>query len=62
MDRLPDDQRECLHLVFYEGYSLAEVAAVQSCPTNTVKTRLFHARHKLRNCLSSMLFREQGHA
>jgi RNA polymerase sigma-70 factor, ECF subfamily len=60
MERLPEEQRECLHLVFYEGYSLHEVAMVQGCPTNTVKTRLFHARQKLRNCLSSMLARENG--
>ena len=51
MDKLSDDHRECVHLVFYEGMSLAEVASVQGCPENTVKTRLFHARQKLKNCL-----------
>src|SRR5205085_207531 len=29
MDRLSDEHRECVHLVFYEGMALAEVAAVQ---------------------------------
>lgn len=58
MDKLSDEHRECVHLVFYEGLSLAEVAAVQSCPEGTVKTRLFHARHKLRNCLQALLRRE----
>ncbi len=58
MDRLSDEHRECLHLVFYEGYSLAEVAAVQRCPENTVKTRLFHARQKIKNCLRLLLERE----
>jgi RNA polymerase sigma-70 factor (ECF subfamily) len=60
MDKLSDDHRECVHLVFYEGMSLAEVAAVQSCPEGTVKTRLFHARQKLKNCLRLMLQREGG--
>jgi RNA polymerase sigma-70 factor, ECF subfamily len=55
MDRLSDEHRECMHLVFYEGYSLAEVAAVQRCPENTVKTRLFHARQKIKNCLRRLL-------
>jgi RNA polymerase sigma-70 factor (ECF subfamily) len=48
---LPLDQRECIHLVFYEDLSLAEVAALQGVPENTVKTRLFHARRKLRGKL-----------
>jgi RNA polymerase sigma-70 factor (ECF subfamily) len=60
MERLSEDHREAIHLVFYEGMSLAEVAQVQSCPENTVKTRLFHARQKLRNCLKLLLEREGG--
>ena len=60
MDKLSDDHRECVHLVFYEGMSLAEVAGVQGCPENTVKTRLFHARQKLKNCLRMVIEREGG--
>jgi RNA polymerase sigma-70 factor (ECF subfamily) len=60
MDKLSDEHRECVHLVFYEGMSLADVAAVQGCPENTVKTRLFHARQKLRNCLKLLLQGEGG--
>lgn len=55
MERLSDEHRECVHLVFYEGLSLGEVAELQACPEGTVKTRMFHARQKLRNCLSLML-------
>jgi RNA polymerase sigma-70 factor (ECF subfamily) len=58
MGKLSDEHRECLHLVFYEGMSLAEVAAIQRCPENTVKTRLFHARQKIKNCLRLLLERE----
>jgi RNA polymerase sigma-70 factor (ECF subfamily) len=60
MDKLSADHRECVHLVFYEGLALAEVAALQGCPENTVKTRLFHARQKLKNCLARMLKQEGG--
>jgi RNA polymerase sigma-70 factor (ECF subfamily) len=58
MDKLSDDHRECVHFVFYEGLSLAEVAQLQGCPENTVKTRLFHARQKLKKCLQLLLQRE----
>jgi RNA polymerase sigma-70 factor, ECF subfamily len=58
MGRLSNEHRECMHLVFFEGLSLAEVAAVQGCPENTVKTRLFHARQKIKNCLRLMVQRE----
>jgi RNA polymerase sigma-70 factor (ECF subfamily) len=54
---LPVDQRECIHLVFFQDLSLAEVAALQGVPENTVKTRLFHARRKLRAKLERLLNR-----
>jgi RNA polymerase sigma-70 factor, ECF subfamily len=60
MGKLSNEHRECVHLVFYEGMGLAEVAALQACPENTVKTRLFHARQKLKNCLKLLLQREGG--
>lgn len=60
MGRLSNEHRECMHLVFFEGLSLAEVASVQGCPENTVKTRLFHARQKIKNCLARMVEREGG--
>jgi RNA polymerase sigma-70 factor, ECF subfamily len=61
MEQLPDEQRDCLHLVFYEGMTLAEVASVQSVPENTVQTRLFHARRKIRDCLKRLLAKEGVH-
>jgi RNA polymerase sigma-70 factor (ECF subfamily) len=60
MDKLSDEHRECVHLVFYEGLSLAEVSALQACPEGTVKTRLFHARQKLKQCLQNVLRRERS--
>jgi RNA polymerase sigma-70 factor, ECF subfamily len=60
MSKLSTEHRECVHLVFFEGMPLAEVATLQACPENTVKTRLFHARQKLKNCLKLLLQREGG--
>lgn len=51
LDQLSDQQRECIHLVFYQDLPLAEVAQIQACPEGTVKTRLFHARRNLKRCL-----------
>lgn len=52
MNRLPDDQRESLHLLLVEGLSVDAIAKVQSCPGGTVKTRVFHAKQKLKACMA----------
>ncbi|HEX6928497.1 MAG TPA: sigma-70 family RNA polymerase sigma factor [Gammaproteobacteria bacterium] len=48
---LPDEQRMVLELTFLEGLAYAEIAEILDCPVNTVKTRVFHARRKLRAML-----------
>jgi RNA polymerase sigma-70 factor, ECF subfamily len=58
LEKLPEVQRECLLLLFYEGLSLAEIAEVQAKPEGTVKTRLFHARLKIKQCLQRLLASE----
>ncbi len=55
MARLGDEHRESLHLLFYEGLSVAEIAQVQGVPDGTVKTRVFHAKKKIKACLSRWL-------
>lgn len=60
MERLPAAQLECLHLAFFEDLRLAEIAAIQACPENTVKTRLFHARRGIKRCLERLLAAENG--
>ncbi|UXI68498.1 RNA polymerase sigma factor [Tahibacter amnicola] len=60
MEKLSAKHRECMHLVFYEGLALGEVATLQGCPENTVKTRLFHARKSIQNCLRLLLRREDS--
>lgn len=55
MEKLPQEQRESLHLLFYEGMSMVEIGVVQHCPDNTVKTRIFHAKKKIKDCLARWL-------
>ncbi len=49
---LPPDQRLAAHLHFVEGLTLPEIAEVQSIPEGTAKSRLFHARRKLKAALT----------
>ncbi len=51
MQQLPIDQRLTLELAYGQGYSCEEIAEIMGCPLNTVKTRMFHARGKLRTLL-----------
>jgi RNA polymerase sigma factor (sigma-70 family) len=51
---LPADQREALELVLHQGLSYEEAAQVLRAPLNTVKTRVFHARRKLREALADL--------
>jgi RNA polymerase sigma-70 factor (ECF subfamily) len=48
---LPVEQRTALQLMYHAGYSCQEVGKIMGCPTSTVKTRMFHARRKLRHAL-----------
>ena len=50
-DDLPPEQRDCMHLSFIEGLTLAEIAQVMTIPANTVATRIHHAKRKLRDCM-----------
>ena len=51
---LPPDQRLAAHLQFVEGLTLSEIAEAQAIPTGTAKSRLFHARRKLKAALSDL--------
>ena len=48
---LPPRQRAVVELTYYYGYSYEEIATIVECPVNTVKTRMFHARARLRDVL-----------
>ena len=48
---LPPDQGGAIALFYLEEMSVAEVAVALNIPAGTVKTRLMHARRKLRSAL-----------
>jgi len=49
--KLPAKQRMVIELCYFEGYSTEEIGRIVDCPTNTVKTRLHHARKKIQSFL-----------
>jgi len=54
LSQLPLEQRLVLEFAYDMGHSCEEIAAIMDCPVNTVKTRLFHARRKLREILPAL--------
>lgn len=48
---LSDAHKIVIELAYFHGYNTIEIAAIVDCPQNTVKTRLFHARKKLKASL-----------
>lgn len=55
LDRLPPPQKEALFWVFFEEMSLEETAKALSCAIGTVKSRLFHAKAKVADCVKRRL-------
>jgi RNA polymerase sigma-70 factor (ECF subfamily) len=54
LEALPPAQRAVVELTYFSGCSYEEIAAITGCPVNTVKTRMFHARAKLRKALPAL--------
>jgi RNA polymerase sigma-70 factor (ECF subfamily) len=54
MQQLSAEQRAVVELAYFHGYSYEEIGRILSCPINTVKTRMFHARAKLRKLLPEL--------
>jgi len=48
MERLGGAERAILALVYEEGFDVGQVGEILGVPVGTVKSRLFHARRKLR--------------
>jgi RNA polymerase sigma-70 factor (ECF subfamily) len=48
---LSAEHRAVIELAYFYGCSYEEIAAIAACPVNTVKTRMFHARAKLKKLL-----------
>ena len=49
---LPPKYRAVIHLYYYEGYSVKEIADIIGVTTSTVTTRLSRARERLKEMLS----------
>ncbi len=48
MAQLKELHRDVIELAYFDGHSLEEISQILKLPLNTVKTRLFHARQKLK--------------
>lgn len=52
---LSPDHRAVVDLTYYHDAGYREIAEIMSCPVDTVKTRMFHARRHLKNKLAGRL-------
>lgn len=55
LDRLSLEQRAVVHLTYFHGIGCREIGEIIGCPVDTVKTRMFHARRRLKILLSGRL-------
>lgn len=55
LETLSAEQRAVLVLTFFHDLPYAEIARVVDCPVDTVKTRVFHGRRRLRAALHDCL-------
>jgi RNA polymerase sigma-70 factor (ECF subfamily) len=51
---LPEDLRTTMELAYFYGHSCEEIAEVMGCAVGTVKSRMFHARVRLRHLLPGL--------
>ncbi len=54
LEKLPEAQREVMHLAFFEDLGYRDIASLIDCPEGTVKSRVFHAKEALKRCLSRL--------
>jgi RNA polymerase sigma factor (sigma-70 family) len=52
---LSPDHRAVIDLTYFREIGYREIAELMDCPQDTVKTRMFHARRRLKNKLSGEL-------
>jgi RNA polymerase sigma-70 factor (ECF subfamily) len=58
--QLAEEQRTVLELFYHFGHSCEEIAELIDCPTNTVKSRMFHGRRNLQRLLPRLAGIEAG--
>jgi RNA polymerase sigma-70 factor (ECF subfamily) len=62
LDQLSSEQRMVVESVYYLGLSYNDIADIAGCPIGTVKTRMFHARRRLKDLLPPLLVARPGRA
>lgn len=55
LSELSPEHRAVVDLTYFHGMAYREIAAIMSCPVDTVKTRMFHARRNLKRHLRGEL-------
>jgi len=55
MEGLSPDHRAVVDLTYFHGLGYREIAEIMGCPVDTVKTRMFHARRRLKDALGGGL-------
>jgi len=55
MDTLSTDHRAVVDLTYFHGLGYREIAEIVDCPVDTVKTRMFHARRRLKQAMAGDL-------
>ena len=58
--QLAEEQRTVLELFYRFGHSCAEIAKMVDCPTNTVKSRMYHGRLNMQRLLPGLAGFETG--
>ena len=51
VEALSANHRAVIELTYFHGEGYREIAAIMGCPVETVKTRMFHARRRLKALL-----------
>ncbi|HEV7517996.1 MAG TPA: sigma-70 family RNA polymerase sigma factor, partial [Thermoanaerobaculia bacterium] len=54
LGELSPEHRAVVELTYYYELSYGEIAEIVGCPVNTVKTRMFHARRRLKELLPGL--------
>ena len=52
--QLSPEHRLVIELSYFQGNTYAEIAAIADCPENTVKTRVFYARRRLKEIMAAL--------
>jgi RNA polymerase sigma-70 factor (ECF subfamily) len=55
LEELTENHKAVLHLLFFEEMRYKEIAEIVDCPVGTVKTRVFHAKEALKQCLIKLV-------